>query len=1578
MSGKAPPRGPRALLSSFPPNQPQAGPSNSQTPSPVNHIKPLPSGPSSLRGMGAPPPTGPRSLVNGSSAAASASSSSSRPPKPFVNGRPGSQYAGTSRSLYTPSGPKGKPTIHDSNPLAGNGRRPPTGPSALTGNKTNSRVPASSSLSPLLPSVPLALTSTNPPISRPLSPTFENTRSQSPDSSRAPQISPSVPEQPRSPSPPPPPPPSSHPPPPPPTEPPPPSSTPPPFPPVDVPHLHVPIKFGAIRAPRPSAPQPPTSSPPPLPPSDVSPDESAPAPSSIPPPLPPSPPPLPPSHAPPPLPPPPPDEIESIPPPPSASPPPLPPPSIPPPLPQSTRPSLNGYLSQSPAPKISFNIESRRHNVNTMNNVLRPFSPSPLSIAHLPPTDEPESSSRDDDCNVDHSPPPPSEYLPAIQHERPHSPTPPTVADYVEVTRISKSEWRYSLKPAPEFPPPRSEYPPGIDFKVVFDPALEKDKEGKYKRIIDLVRVAASASSNESSGSASTSKGYKLSDRLKQKSSRDGDTFVLYRFGGEVVDGEPVPVPKDPRKESGFSSSNVKRGRMRSEFHTVSYAYDNNSPFPPPPSTVLIVGVPPLSQQAKLKSYFGKYGPIVAFEKEMDPVTGAALGIVTIQYATHEQARECIAKEDGKRYSAGDGLGMAVGVGLSKGNEEPIKVVFDGEGKKLKAVLAEVGERSKRDREEKRRLQAMKERGEFGPASLHMNGPMQMNGHADAGPSRPARRQLPPSLVRARRAIATYNENASPSPAPPLHPSLPLNPLIHANVNIPTSLKNNHNAINASSPRSSSSSATPLHPLPARPVTSYSFPRNFSHARPHVQHQALATTTTDSTPRVSRSPSPEVHGHSRAKKSDEQVKHERESDRIAILRELARNGKEHVWIDGVQLSGGAVTEDDVRRFFQQLKVEKVLSDHTGWYVTFATPDAAKRAQKFLGGGNQLLLNRSIAIAVRPPPSTNDAEGPALEALKKQVEGKQEWKEDEVLDEAKDMITKELKDMLQKDVVDRLVSVQIRAKVAEEKVKRASSITRDHLTEPERHAATADVAQDKAEGEKPRLKGLSFRKRKEKEVPEPKAIHPTPRPKSLPETERPPVAEPESVHALEVPARVVQTEEVDERPKKRRKKVVTRAIPDDLESEEDEARESVSIIAPSPAPAVEQTPEPLSTEINNLKRAPSPVAEEPEPKRQKVERHPSADPVATKKAKKKVTKQTKKAKVVQDEADVDSSRPTLADAIVPPPVVIDVPPAVAEVRLSPSPGIASPKPAEVPPVVEEIVPPVPHVDPLPETVINGLAQDDEDLYFLKLALSNDVDENLNLADSDVLGPDPDAPIPFRKHLTGSARTEGYYKISHAEKAAYVEQYAVRDTASGDASKQDTVQQPVMSSRSNRANARRRAQGLEEINQVQLAVALSKGETGATETFKFNQLQTRKKHLKFARSPIHDWGLYAMERITKGEMVIEYVGEVIRAAVADKREKAYERQGIGSSYLFRINEDLVVDATKKGNLGRLINHSCEPKCTAKIITINGEKKIVIYAKQDIDLGDEITYDYHFPIEQDKIPCLCRAPKCRGFLN
>jgi len=145
-----------------------------------------------------------------------------------------------------------------------------------------------------------------------------------------------------------------------------------------------------------------------------------------------------------------------------------------------------------------------------------------------------------------------------------------------------------------------------------------------------------------------------------------------------------------------------------------------------------------------------------------------------------------------------------------------------------------------------------------------------------------------------------------------------------------------------------------------------------------------------------------------------------------------------------------------------------------------------------------------------------------------------------------------------------------------------------------------------------------------------------------------------------------------------------------------------------------------------------------------------------------------------------------------------------------------------------------------------------------------------------------------------------------------------------------------------------------------------------------LKSRKKRLTFAKSIIHDSGLFALEHIAAKELVIEYVGDVVRQAVADAREKMYQKRGIGSSYLFRIDEDSIVDATMTGNLARFMNHSCDPNCIAKIIEEEGKKKIVIYSCRDISQGEEITYDYKFPLEEDKIPCRCGTAKCRGFLN
>ncbi|KAK3819746.1 MAG: hypothetical protein J3Q66DRAFT_281496 [Benniella sp.] len=243
--------------------------------------------------------------------------------------------------------------------------------------------------------------------------------------------------------------------------------------------------------------------------------------------------------------------------------------------------------------------------------------------------------------------------------------------------------------------------------------------------------------------------------------------------------------------------------------------------------------------------------------------------------------------------------------------------------------------------------------------------------------------------------------------------------------------------------------------------------------------------------------------------------------------------------------------------------------------------------------------------------------------------------------------------------------------------------------------------------------------------------------------------------------------------------------------------------------------------------------------------------------------------------------------------------------------------------------------------NGLDSDDR-IYQLKELEATLAAQNILEKDSE-----PSA------HRTGSARTEGFYKISDMAKAIYLPH---RNTA------QVNTASARISSRMNRVNNRRMLVGMATDSDI----------------LKFNQLKVRKKQLRFAKSPIHDWGLFAMEKVDANDMVIEYIGEVIRQKVADHREKRYERMGIGSSYLFRVDDDTVIDATKMGNIARFINHCCTPNCNAKIITVDGQKKIVIYAKRDIEEGEEITYDYKFPIEADKIPCLCGSRGCRGTLN
>ncbi|DAZ99550.1 TPA: hypothetical protein N0F65_005422 [Lagenidium giganteum] len=228
-------------------------------------------------------------------------------------------------------------------------------------------------------------------------------------------------------------------------------------------------------------------------------------------------------------------------------------------------------------------------------------------------------------------------------------------------------------------------------------------------------------------------------------------------------------------------------------------------------------------------------------------------------------------------------------------------------------------------------------------------------------------------------------------------------------------------------------------------------------------------------------------------------------------------------------------------------------------------------------------------------------------------------------------------------------------------------------------------------------------------------------------------------------------------------------------------------------------------------------------------------------------------------------------------------------------------------------------------------------------------------------------------TGSIRTDGF----QSTRIQVVKSKAHR-RLNKDASKETEI--PASSSNSTAAGA---------------AGASGGGNTGAGGTkgnvamdlehlpiaMQYRELRRRPfdEKLEVRKSKIHGWGLFTKEQFTEGQMIVEYQGEMISQAVADERERYYEEIGIGSCYMFRLDASTIIDATRTGNLARFINHSCDPKAFARVVSVEGnDKKIVIFAKRTIEAGDEVTYDYKFPIEDEAIRCDCSAPNCIGRMN
>jgi len=135
----------------------------------------------------------------------------------------------------------------------------------------------------------------------------------------------------------------------------------------------------------------------------------------------------------------------------------------------------------------------------------------------------------------------------------------------------------------------------------------------------------------------------------------------------------------------------------------------------------------------------------------------------------------------------------------------------------------------------------------------------------------------------------------------------------------------------------------------------------------------------------------------------------------------------------------------------------------------------------------------------------------------------------------------------------------------------------------------------------------------------------------------------------------------------------------------------------------------------------------------------------------------------------------------------------------------------------------------------------------------------------------------------------------------------------------------------------------------------------------------------QSRIHGRGVFAARRIRKGTRIIEYVGERVSHAEADRRYEDRPETD-NHTFLFTVDGRTVIDAGVGGNEARWINHSCNPNCE----TFIEDRRVFIEAIRTIQPGEELSYDYQIGREKGDPPdiddifaCRCGAPNCRGTM-
>ncbi|HWH83132.1 MAG TPA: SET domain-containing protein-lysine N-methyltransferase, partial [Burkholderiaceae bacterium] len=131
----------------------------------------------------------------------------------------------------------------------------------------------------------------------------------------------------------------------------------------------------------------------------------------------------------------------------------------------------------------------------------------------------------------------------------------------------------------------------------------------------------------------------------------------------------------------------------------------------------------------------------------------------------------------------------------------------------------------------------------------------------------------------------------------------------------------------------------------------------------------------------------------------------------------------------------------------------------------------------------------------------------------------------------------------------------------------------------------------------------------------------------------------------------------------------------------------------------------------------------------------------------------------------------------------------------------------------------------------------------------------------------------------------------------------------------------------------------------------------------------RRIQVRRSGVHGKGVFAIAPIKRGEVLIEYKGEIITWPQAQRRHP-HDPNDPHHTFFFHIDEKHVIDAAHGGNAARWINHACSPNCEADEV----DGRIFIKALRAIAPGAELFYDYGLIIDERYTPKLKKQYECR----